>query len=233
MGSAVLLSALTWWSLQEYHRGRLCRPATLLSLGGWLSCQLARRAWLQRMPLLLAPETCRAREGVSAAGQRLACPCKTSPQLLASWRLVSLCAGQSSHPDPPPRSPAAVISGGLTYVMFQRYQRTQKLMPAGMVAGIRCGRGACSCRALGEGRGNGMQGGGDAGGSCHFSKRGASLVGRGYVARQNSASACGKVPCLRQGSDGSREWASLCCVLARPARPALPRSGRPLPNAAR
>jgi hypothetical protein len=31
----------------------------------------------------------------------------------------------------------AVISAGLTYVMFHRYQRTQKVMPAGMVVGLR------------------------------------------------------------------------------------------------
>ena len=35
MGSAAVLSGLTYWSLQEYHKGRLCRTATFLSLGGW------------------------------------------------------------------------------------------------------------------------------------------------------------------------------------------------------
>lgn len=33
---------------------------------------------------------------------------------------------------------ATVISAALAWVMWQRYTRTGKLMPAGMVAGLRC-----------------------------------------------------------------------------------------------
>lgn len=33
LGSAALLSACTYVSLQSYHRGQLCRSSTLLSLG--------------------------------------------------------------------------------------------------------------------------------------------------------------------------------------------------------
>ncbi|KAL4436505.1 hypothetical protein ABPG75_003644 [Micractinium tetrahymenae] len=61
MGSAVVLSVCTYVSLQAYHKGQLCQPATLVSL---------------------------------------------------------------------------VISAALAWVMWQRYSRTGKLMPAGMVAGL-------------------------------------------------------------------------------------------------
>jgi hypothetical protein len=36
--------------------------------------------------------------------------------------------------------PAAAVSCMLTWVMWQRYSRTGKVMPAGMVAGLRCER---------------------------------------------------------------------------------------------
>ncbi|PSC68036.1 membrane protein [Micractinium conductrix] len=61
LGSAVVLAGCTWASLNAFHRGQLCRPATLLSLA------------------------------------------------------VSAC---------------------LTYLMWQRLQRTGKVMPAGMVASL-------------------------------------------------------------------------------------------------
>lgn len=61
MGSAVVLSACTYASLQAFHRGQLCRPATVISL---------------------------------------------------------------------------VVSTVLAYVMWQRYARTGKVMPAGMVAAL-------------------------------------------------------------------------------------------------
>ena len=34
LGSAAVLSVCTYVSLQSYHRGHLCRPATVVSLGG-------------------------------------------------------------------------------------------------------------------------------------------------------------------------------------------------------
>ncbi len=33
MGSAAVLAVCSYASLQSYHRGQLCRPATLVSLG--------------------------------------------------------------------------------------------------------------------------------------------------------------------------------------------------------
>lgn len=41
LGSAVVLSVCTYVSLQAYYKGQLCRPATFVSLGGWVG----QRGW--------------------------------------------------------------------------------------------------------------------------------------------------------------------------------------------
>jgi len=90
VGSAVVLSACTYASLQAYHRGQLCRPATVISLGEWMVCGVPAKfcmggqaGWLCRLG--------------GSAGYRCAAPCTAACMALLSPDAAVRCFCSTRH----------------------------------------------------------------------------------------------------------------------------------------